>query len=112
VKNSIVGSDGETTIQLKVGGAYGHRIELVRNFAVWPVTVQVGTNIVENGQLSYRTDPKKWGFHAELLPNHGLGPTTEVLFCRARVSGKDEIVTTFTCNSVHTDTMTLGLSIE
>jgi hypothetical protein len=112
IKNRVVGSKGDPTTHLQVGGAYGHSIEFVRNYAVWPVTVQSETNIVEAGQLAYRTDPKKWGFKVELLPNHGVGPTTEVLYCRARLSGKDELVTTFTCNSTHTDTMTVGLSIE
>lgn len=112
VRNRVFGSKGDATTLLQVGGAYGHTVELVRNYAVWPVTVRAEANIAGTGQLSYRTDPKKWGFNAELLPNHGLGPTTEVLYCRAKVSGKDEILTKFTCNSVHTDTMTIGLSIE
>lgn len=112
VKNRVVNSKGDATTLLQVGGAYGHSIELVRNYAVWPVTVRAEAHIVENGQLTFRTDPGKWGFDAELLPNHGLGPKTEVLYCRAKLSGKDEILTKFTCNSVHTDTMTIGLSIE
>jgi hypothetical protein len=112
IKNRVLGSEGSTITTLSAGGTYGHSVELLRNYAIWPVIIQVESSLADSQQLSFQLAPNKWEFSAELLPNHGLGPRTEVLYCRQRVSGKDEIFTKFTCNSGHADTMTLGINIE
>jgi hypothetical protein len=112
VKNRILDPQGGTITTLCAGETYGHVVELVRNYAIWPVTVQVESSLADGHQLSFQFDPTKWEFSAELLPNHGLGPRTEVLYCKGRVSGKDELLTKFTCNSGHADTMTLEINIE
>jgi len=112
LSNQVKGEDGNHTSDLRAGQAYGHSIELLRNYAVWPISVHVVAKIREQGQLSYRSDPKQWEFTAELLPNHGIGARTEVLYCNERISGKDEILTMLTCNETHSDIMNLEFNIE
>lgn len=112
VKNRVLASDGQPTNALTPGGTYGHTVEVLRNYAVWPITVDAQSTIASNDQISFQSSPSRWDFSAELLPNHGLGPRTEIVYCRARTSGKDEIFTRFTLSSGHVDTMTLELRVE
>ena len=112
VKNSVLGSDGKITNTLKPGDTYGHTVEMVRNYAIWPIKVDVQSTITSSEQISFQSNPRRWDFVGELLPNHGLGPRTEIIYCRSRTSGKEEILTRFTLSSGHTDTMTLEIEVE
>ena len=112
IRNRVLASNGKSVTTAVAGETYGHSIDLIRNYALWPVTVRVESSLPDTDQLSFQSAPDKWGFTSELLPNHGWGPATEVLYCRERRSGSAEINSKITCNSGHSDTMTLGLKIE
>lgn len=80
---------------------YLHAVELVRNNGLWPVEVAVQSTLRTQQQLAYlRTgSAQKWDFSATVLPDSGFPEQNALVDCVARVSGKEEITTTFTSDT-------------
>ena len=93
---------------------YLHAVELVKNNGLWPIEVVVQSTLQTEQQLAYlRTGtPQKWNFSATVFPDGGFPEQTALLDCIAKVSGKEEIMTTFTTDTGYRDRMAIEVRIR
>jgi hypothetical protein len=93
---------------------YLHSVEVVKNNGLWPVEILVRSTLPTPDQLSYlRTGAsQKWEFSASVLPDGSFTEQSALVDCLARVSGKEQITTTFNSDSGFLDRMTIEVRIK
>jgi hypothetical protein len=96
VKTHVVDAQGKDIKELKLGGTYGHLVECCKNYAVWPLEVDVIAKVVEPDQLVFveaGREVPSWGYSATLPPNYGAGERSSTLVYKVKKSTKALIQT-------------------
>jgi hypothetical protein len=113
VRSRVITGDGDATTVIVEGRSYGHGIELVRNYALWPITAYVNSRVSSVATASFAPpNPDEWGFIAELLPNHGYDETRQLITCKSSRMSQVEIRTEFLLASGESDTSTLKVKVN
>jgi hypothetical protein len=109
VRNRVITGDGRATVEIVAGSSYGHGVELVRNYALWPITVYVNNRTSAVHLANFNPGNAEWGFTAELLPNHGTTEVRQLLTCHSSAAPTVEIRTEYLLSSGESDASTLEL---
>jgi hypothetical protein len=114
VRSRVIDEDGDAVEKIAPGQSYGHGIEIVKNYALWPYDLNVQTVVQNNNQLAFidhGTPKPSWGFKSFVPANHGIGEHVMLLGCIAKVTNKDFLSTTVTFGGPHVDTLTLEVEL-
>src|ERR1700682_574044 len=91
IKTRVVDDRGKVTQELQLGSTYGHGVECYKNYALWPLEVDVITKLQEPDQLVFVEGGREvpsWSYRTILQPNFADGERTTFLLYKIKKSTK------------------------
>jgi len=114
VRSRIIDQGGGVVKKLAPGQNYGHGIEVLRNYALWPYDLNIQTDLQNNYQLAFIEEGKQklsWGFKAFVPANHGIGEHVVLMECIAKRTNKDLLSTTISFGGPYVDKLPLEVEL-
>ena len=103
------------TRRLFKGNVYGHSVELIHNYALWPYELLLHSTPQNREQLCYlegTNERPDWSYVAVLQPGTGDGERIGILKCIKKISSKDVVTTRIMSDAGHCDSLAMEIEIE
>jgi len=111
-RSRAIDSGGAATRSLQAGVSYGHGIQILHNYALWPYEAEAETELGTISKLSFRDGRKEWKASLKAEQNHGSGEVVELLMCHSGQAANEELRTKVVFNTGHADTITLSVRVN